>query len=31
RLGTEGRYTAILGKTGDRWLIVHDHWSAPLS
>ena len=31
RLGTNGRYTAILEKRGDKWLIVHDHWSAPLS
>jgi len=30
KIETEGRYTAILEKDGDRWLIVHEHWSAPL-
>ena len=26
----EGRYTAVLEKRGTRWLIVHEHMSAPL-
>jgi ketosteroid isomerase-like protein len=25
-----GRWTAVWEKKGDNWLIVHDHWSAPL-
>ncbi len=25
-----GRWTAVWEKKGDKWLIVHDHWSAPL-
>ncbi len=24
------RWTAVWEKRGDNWLIVHDHWSAPL-
>ncbi len=25
-----GRWTAVWEKQGDNWVIVHDHWSAPL-
>ncbi len=26
----EGRWTAVLEKRGDNWIIVHDHFSVPL-
>ncbi len=25
-----GRHTAVWEKRGNKWLIIHDHWSAPL-
>lgn len=31
KLENDGRVTSVWEKTGDRWLIVHDHWSFPLS
>ena len=31
KLENDGRITTVWEKSGDRWLIVHDHWSFPFS
>ncbi len=31
KLENDGRVTTVWEKLGDKWLIVHDHWSFPFS
>lgn len=30
KIDIDGRHTAVWEKSGRKWLVVHDHWSAPL-
>jgi len=31
KIENDGRVTTVWEKSGDKWLIVHDHWSFPFS